>query len=1156
MSEESKKLIFSFDKTQLGTGEVIFNWQPGCRFIAFCGENRVITIVDKMGKKNIDFPLKYGGKCKVIEWDSEGDTIACFQEKCSIVTIINIFTKKTLDLEIDKNNKDEPTFIKWGKNIPILFIGTNNGIIYFYNKKTDKITPVSMSHSKSIISADWNDEGNLVTGDKNKTISVTTVKGEALLQNAKLKAEPKMLKWARQKTNDNRGKGFSTISSIQNNKTLLIYDFLKKNQPIELALDNEYGNIITYQWFGDGYIALGFSKGFLSVISTHMVEIKNEVNSVQVFKNNLDDLSVCEQVNRIAVAGENSVRIFDKNSLKEITEEKIEISAQAGRISKINWSENGQILIVSTLIGYIFAFNVVINETFSINNNLFTTLLSLNEICTYEINEENKKPIYSLTLLDEPKTFVVSLNYFVASFGTYLQIFRTTDDKGNILPKIQGKKKEFNSNITQIALNNNYMSVLADGKIHFIRLETDNTEKIFPLKDTEDQIYYVSMTEDYLIYSDSNGRVKIYSIFDNCLSIGDYKFENPIKKIFPNKPGTKYLCIDEIGHGFLYNPINESILPLDNDIELNRVIWDQEDNHFFVGITNGNSKVYSFYIILNSLQGPYVRIIKEYSYLEDLDNNKIEASSTSLENGSYPFYLKNGFLNIFNKTKKEFKGVVLNSHYWLYNWNEKDDNEDSHKKYFIQNYQLCRYWNSLKAGALLPEKEQKDYLERLGKEALKNLELDVVEEAFRMSKNTSLVLTVEQLKRENEKKIMLGSIAAILGEEDLAQELFIESSQPEKALDLRMDLQDWDVAFKLAKEYNVLKVPFISRKLAYQYETQNNVQEAMSLYQSSTISNPLSFLNKINDDYDLKDLEFHNQQCLSGISRCSFRLGDTVNGLEKAQQLTDKNLTIEVASLCESLNYGLEAAKLYTQVNLYEKAATIFIKMKLFKSAEDLMDKIKSPKLLIQLAKMKEVEKLYNDAEKAYVAASDWENAIRINLKYLDNPDRARDILMKHCKTETAANLLSEYFEFKGKKVETIEYKLIAKRYDEAFAIAQSYNKMDIYGEFMLKNNKNIDEFKKIAIYYEGKNDFGDAGIFYEKVGDFNKALQMYVKSNDEKFFEKAVEMVGTTKDEKLINTLIDFFLVESKSNKGHHFLTKLYILLGDYKKAYWYCIS
>ena len=49
-----------------------------------------------------------------------------------------------------------------------------------------------------------------------------------------------------------------------------------------------------------------------------------------------------------------------------------------------------------------------------------------------------------------------------------------------------------------------------------------------------------------------------------------------------------------------------------------------------------------------------------------------------------------------------------------------------------------------------------------------------------MSKNTSLVLTVDQLKRENEKKIILGSIAAILNEEDLAQELFIETANLKK----------------------------------------------------------------------------------------------------------------------------------------------------------------------------------------------------------------------------------------------------------------------------------------------------------------------------------------------------------------------------------------
>ena len=154
------------------------------------------------------------------------------------------------------------------------------------------------------------------------------------------------------------------------------------------------------------------------------------------------------------------------------------------------------------------------------------------------------------------------------------------------------------------------------------------------------------------------------------------------------------------------------------------------------------------------------------------------------------------------------------------------------------------------------------------------------------------------------------------------------------------------------------------------------------------------------------------------------------------------------------MSYDLEAAKLYTKIGLYEKAVTIYIKLKMFKSAEDLMDKIKSPKLLIQLAKMKEIEKLYQDAEKAYEAAKDWENVIRLNIMYLDNSQKARQVLMEHCKTEAAALMMAEYYEKLGRKKETIEYLLIARRYAEAFTNAQSYNEMQIYGEYMLENSK------------------------------------------------------------------------------------------------------
>ena len=1149
----NKKIIFQYDQKKLGSGEVIYCWQPGDRLLAFCGENRVVSIVDKMGVKSKDFPLKKAGKCKYMEFDNvDGDTLAIFQDKCSVVTVINIFTDKVLDLEINRSNKDFPTCLRWTKNANILFIGTHNGMIYFYNKKNDKITPVSMSHSSPIISCDWNFEGNLVTGDEKKTLSVTNMKGEALLQNALMKFEPKNLQWARQKTNDTK-KEYTTISTIQNNKTILIYDFKKKTNPIELALDNEYGNIVTYEWFGDGYIAIGFSKGYISIVSSHMEEVKNEINSKQLFKNGLDDLSVCDEVNRIAVAGENTIKILDKNTFTEINEEKISIPNNAGRISKITWSKSGQILLVSTFLGYIYAFNVVINETFAICGNLFCSLISINEISAFVMEDGQKKKLYDICLPDEPQTFVLSNTHFVASIGNKVQIFVTVDEKGEYLQKIQNsKEKEFSGQVKMIALNEGYMTVLCDGKATLVDLQKDSIEKIFPLKDTDDVIHYICMTDDYLVYSDSSCHVRIFSIVDNCSIVSDYKFDHIIKKIFPNDNGTKYICIDELGKVFVYSPVTETVLQIYDELPGNfdRAIWDKEDPNVFIGIDNTNTKIYSFYLILNSLQGPYIRTLKEMDYLEDLDKEKANPVVTNLEAGNYPFLLEAGNLSIFNKQDKETTDQILTSHYWLFNWKKEGDSEDGHKKFFIQNYLLEKYQNSLLSVKYLPENEQNSYYDRLGKEALNNLNIEIAAEAFRLAKNISLVLTVQQLQNETEKKVLLGHIAAILGKEDLAQELFVSSSQPEKALDLRMDLQDWDVALKLSKEYNKNKEPFISRKLAYQYETQNNIAEASNLYENSFITNPTEFIKKINDDYDINDLELHNQQCIAGIARCAFRIGDTEKGLNKAEEITDKNLVIEIASLCENLHYDLESAKLFTQVGLYEKAAIIYIRLKLFKSAESLIDKIKSPKLLTQLAKMKETEGLYQDAEKAYITAGDYENAIRVNLKYLNNPDKARDLLMNNCKTEAAALLMSEYYESKGKKKETIEYKLIAKRYDEAFAIAQSYNEMETYGNYMLKNNKSNDEFKKIASYYEGRSKYGDAGIFYEKIGEFQKALKMYTKSNEDKFLEKSIEMVGRIKDETLINELIDYFLVESKNAKAHHYLTKLYILLDNFKQA------
>ena len=146
--------------------------------------------------------------------------------------------------------------------------------------------------------------------------------------------------------------------------------------------------------------------------------------------------------------------------------------------------------------------------------------------------------------------------------------------------------------INSICLNKDHMAILSEGRVHFSKINSENAEKIFPLKDIDDQILCVCLTENLIVYSDSNNKVKVYNIADNCANIGEYKFDNPIKKIFPNQNGTKYLCVDNLGKGFLYNPITETIINMNNEFEFFNIIWDSQDLNTFAAYSRNNQVNY------------------------------------------------------------------------------------------------------------------------------------------------------------------------------------------------------------------------------------------------------------------------------------------------------------------------------------------------------------------------------------------------------------------------------------------------------------------------------------------------------------------------------------------------------------------------------------
>ena len=87
-----------------------------------------------------------------------------------------------------------------------------------------------------------------------------------------------------------------------------------------------------------------------------------------------------------------------------------------------------------------------------------------------------------------------------------------------------------------------------------------------------------------------------------------------------------------------------------------------------------------------------------------------------------------------------------------------------------------------------------------------------------------------------------------------------------------------------------------------------------------------------------------------------------------------------------------------------------------------MIELITSPSILVMVAKAKEGEKNYREAEKCYERANDYENIIRLNLENLDNPEKAKHIFRTKSQLPQCALMIAKYCETRGFKKEAIEF--------------------------------------------------------------------------------------------------------------------------------------
>jgi WD repeat-containing protein 19 len=378
---------------------------------------------------------------------------------------------------------------------------------------------------------------------------------------------------------------------------------------------------------------------------------------------------------------------------EELSSERLEISKSAGKITKLAWTPDGQILTVATSNGYFLGFLTIIPSLYSSCEAHAALLSSLSEISIVD-TLKNNQIVNKISLDIEPGFLTLGPKHCAVGINNNIWYYRWRDNMNamsvGLAPLVC--KRDYFGTIKMVAMNELWTAVLSEGRctLHTIEGELQGTnveDRRFPQNETDKPIQSIALTESFLIMIDTAGRLRYYFIEENTV-ISEFRPENPIVKVFPNRSGTKCICIDNTGCGYLYNPVDDSVSLLPNfSGNTTNVLWDLDDQHIFATVDGVKMQTYMF--VPCSLDGPSIVHLPEYLKLEDVDKS-LAGVVTEIDRDISPIILKNGHVSSHSKTEG-IRGQYLSTHSYITSWRSFHDTEEGHLRYFLQNLAINRF---------------------------------------------------------------------------------------------------------------------------------------------------------------------------------------------------------------------------------------------------------------------------------------------------------------------------------------------------------------------------------------------------------------------------------------------------------------------------------
>ncbi|NXH92488.1 WDR19 protein, partial [Edolisoma coerulescens] len=1102
--------VFSLYEKAWSGSPVQFTWQKTLgNFLAVTGGDRAVKIFDRHGQKRNEISLP--GNYVAMDWDKDGDTLAIITDKSSTIFLWDAITNKTS--QVDSGMRDAMSFLLWSRVGSLLAVGTTKGNLLIYNRQTSRKISVLGKHTKRITCGCWSIENLLALGGEDKMITISNQEGDTIRQTS-VSSDPSDMQFSVMKTDERVSTRESTVSAVVGKRTLFLFNLNDPDNPIDLKFQQPYGSIVTYKWYGDGYIMIGFSQGCFVVISTHIREIGQEVFQAHNHKDNLSSIAISQSLNKAASCGDNCIKIHDLTDMREMYAI-INLDDENKGVDQMAWTDDGQLLAVSTRRGSLHVFLTklpILGDACSTRIAYLTSLLEV----TIANHVERELPV-TVSVEVEPSFVAIGVYHLAVGMNNRAWFYALGE---NNVKKL--KDVEYLGTVASMHLNSDYAAALFEGKVQLHMIESEGLgaqeereTRLFPADDDKYQILCHALTSDFLIYGTDTGVVRYFYIED-WQYVNEYRHPVSVRKVFPDPNGTRMAFIDDKSDGFVYCPVNDRVYEIpDFSPTIKGILWENWPMDKGVFVAFDDDKVYTYVFHKDAIQGSRI----------------ILAGGTEVPYSHKPLLLYNGELTCQTPSGKT-NNIYLSTHSFL--GNLKDFGPDKLRQMLTQTLMLKRFSEAWEVCRLLNDQS---CWNELAKACLHHMEVDFAIRVYRTSGNAGMVMSLEQIKGIEDHNLLAGHLAMFTSDFNLAQDLYLASSCPIAALEMRKDLQHWDRALQLAKRLAPDQIPFISKEYAVQLEFMGDYINALAHYEKGITGN-----NKEHDDV-----------CLAGVAQMSIRMGDIRRGVNQAIKHPSRVLKRDCGAILENMKQFSEAAQLYEKGQYYDKAASVYIRCKNWAKVGELLPHVSSPKIHLQYAKAKEADGRYAEAVIAYEHAKQWDNVIRLYLDHLNNPEKAVDIVRETQSLE-GAKMVARFFLQLGDYGSAIQFLVMSKCNNEAFTLAQQHNKMEIYADIISSQGTTNEDYQSIALYFETEKKHFQAGKFFLLCGQYGRALRHFMKSpstEDNLAMEMAIETVGRAKDEALTNQLIDYLMGEGDGMpQDAKYLFRLYMALKQYREA------